>query len=145
MPKYMEKISKGMKDRGYNRDPQQCRVKIKELRQAYQKSKEANSRSGSDPQRSHFYDELHAILGAPHHYPTPVRDSCKGGVSCKRGEDLGDEEDGDAEEDETVLPNSQELFITLETVPTLKTDLEGGEGSSAANVSALPHHLHHRG
>ncbi|EMP27488.1 Coiled-coil domain-containing protein 43 [Chelonia mydas] len=42
-----EKISKDMKDRGCNRDPQQCRVKIKELRQAYQKTKEANGCSGS--------------------------------------------------------------------------------------------------
>ncbi|EMP27181.1 hypothetical protein UY3_15780 [Chelonia mydas] len=29
------KISKGMKDRGHNRDPKQCHVKLKELRQAY--------------------------------------------------------------------------------------------------------------
>ncbi|EMP41559.1 3-hydroxyisobutyrate dehydrogenase [Chelonia mydas] len=39
------KISKGMKDRGHNRDPKQCRVKLKELRQAYQKTREANGRS----------------------------------------------------------------------------------------------------
>ncbi|KAG6937989.1 zinc finger and SCAN domain containing 29, partial [Chelydra serpentina] len=57
------KISKGMMDRGDNRDAQQCRVKIKELRQAYQKTKEANSRSGSEPHTCPFYDELHAILG----------------------------------------------------------------------------------
>ncbi|EMP32953.1 hypothetical protein UY3_09907 [Chelonia mydas] len=29
------KISQGMKDRGHNRDLKQCRVKLKELRQAY--------------------------------------------------------------------------------------------------------------
>ncbi|EMP32104.1 hypothetical protein UY3_10779 [Chelonia mydas] len=40
------KISQGMKDRGHNRDPKQCRVKLKELRQAYQKTREANGRSG---------------------------------------------------------------------------------------------------
>ncbi|EMP37490.1 hypothetical protein UY3_05303 [Chelonia mydas] len=54
---------KGMKDRGHNRDPKQCRVKLKELRQAYQKTREANGRSGSEPQTCRFYDELHAILG----------------------------------------------------------------------------------
>ncbi|EMP39593.1 Cytosolic phospholipase A2 beta [Chelonia mydas] len=37
--KIFEKISEGMKDRGYNRDPQQCHVKLKELRQAYQRGK----------------------------------------------------------------------------------------------------------
>ncbi|EMP40819.1 Bifunctional heparan sulfate N-deacetylase/N-sulfotransferase 4 [Chelonia mydas] len=57
------KISQGMKDRGHNRDPKQCRMKLKELRQASQKTREANGRSGSEPQTCRFYDELHAILG----------------------------------------------------------------------------------
>ncbi|EMP26082.1 Putative protein C11orf61 like protein [Chelonia mydas] len=47
--KIFEKISKGMKDRGYHKDPQQCRMKLKELRQAYQKTQEASTRSGSEP------------------------------------------------------------------------------------------------
>ncbi|EMP24330.1 Islet cell autoantigen 1-like protein [Chelonia mydas] len=59
------KISQGMKDRGHNKDPKQCRVKLKELRQAYQKTREANGRSGSEPQTCRFYDELHAILRGP--------------------------------------------------------------------------------
>ncbi|EMP33985.1 hypothetical protein UY3_08851 [Chelonia mydas] len=41
------KISQGMKDRGHNRDLKQYHVKLKELRQAYQKTREANGRSGS--------------------------------------------------------------------------------------------------
>ncbi|EMP36730.1 hypothetical protein UY3_06126 [Chelonia mydas] len=57
------KISEGMKDRGQNRDLKQCCMKLKELRQAYQKTREANGRSGSEPQTCHFYDDLHAILG----------------------------------------------------------------------------------
>ncbi|EMP24950.1 hypothetical protein UY3_18021 [Chelonia mydas] len=53
--KIFEKISKGMKDRGKNRDPQLCFMKIKELRQAYQKTKEANgcSRAGIQGQNHH--------------------------------------------------------------------------------------------
>ncbi|XP_074827240.1 uncharacterized protein LOC141998375 [Natator depressus] len=140
MPKYLKKISKGMMDRGYNRDPQQYRMKIKELRQAYQKTKEANGRSGSEPQTCRFYDELHAILGcAPTTTPLLSVDTCKGGVSCNRDKDLGDEEE---EEDsaqqasgETVLPDSQELFITLEPIPSQASqgrlpDHEAGEGTS---------------
>ncbi|EMP27139.1 hypothetical protein UY3_15738 [Chelonia mydas] len=46
------KISQGMKDRGHNRDPKKCRVKLKELRQAYQKTREANGRSGSEPKHA---------------------------------------------------------------------------------------------
>ncbi|EMP36436.1 Zinc finger and SCAN domain-containing protein 29 [Chelonia mydas] len=57
------KISQGIKDRGHNRGPKQCCVKLKELRQAYQKTREANSHSGSEPKTCRFYDELHAILG----------------------------------------------------------------------------------
>ncbi|XP_048726071.2 uncharacterized protein LOC125645094 [Caretta caretta] len=146
--KIFEKISKGMKDRGYHRDPQQCHMKLKELRQAYQKTQEANSRSGSEPQTCRFYDELHAILGgAPTTTPQLYVDSCKG-VSRNRDEDLGDEEndeEGEVEESahqasgETILPNSQELFITLDPIPSQPglPDLEGREGTSAANVSTL--------
>ncbi|XP_077691254.1 uncharacterized protein LOC144275668 [Eretmochelys imbricata] len=138
-----------MKDRGYHRDPQQCRMKLKELRQAYQKTQEANACSGSEPQTCCFYDELHAILGSA---PTTTShlyvDSCKG-VSHNRDEDLGDEEDdeeGEVEDNahqasgETILPDSQELLITLEPIPSQPglPGLEGGEGNSAANVSTLP-------
>ncbi|XP_048673435.1 syntaxin-8 isoform X1 [Caretta caretta] len=68
-------------------------------------------------------------------------DTCKGGVSCNRDEDFGDEEDSAHQTSgETVLPNSQELFITLDPIPSQPglPDLEGREGSSAANVSTLP-------
>ncbi|EMP41935.1 hypothetical protein UY3_00779 [Chelonia mydas] len=86
-------------------------MKFKELRQAYQKSKEANGRSRSDPQTCRFYDELHAILGgAPTTTPPLYMDS------CNRDEDFGDKED-EEEEDETILPDSQELFITLDQYP----------------------------
>ncbi|EMP30159.1 hypothetical protein UY3_12713 [Chelonia mydas] len=141
--KIFEKISKGMKDRGYHRDPQQCRVKLKELRQTYQKTQEANAHAGSEPQTCRFYDELHAILGvAPTTSPPLYVDSCKGGIAHNRDEDFGEEEDdeeGEVEDSahqasgETILPDSQELFITLETVPSQPDlpDLEGGEGTSA--------------
>ncbi|EMP32838.1 Zinc finger and SCAN domain-containing protein 29 [Chelonia mydas] len=72
--KTFKKISEAMRDRGYSRDTTQCRVKFKELRQAYQKTKESNGCSGTEPQTYCFYAELHAILGGGcHHYPTPVR------------------------------------------------------------------------
>ncbi|EMP30976.1 Zinc finger and SCAN domain-containing protein 29, partial [Chelonia mydas] len=57
------KISPGMGEKGYTRDTQQCRVKIKELRQAYQKARAANSHSGAKPHTCWFYNELHAMLG----------------------------------------------------------------------------------
>ncbi|EMP31622.1 hypothetical protein UY3_11262 [Chelonia mydas] len=143
--KIFEKISKGMKDRGYNRNLQQCRVKLKELRQAYQRTREANGRSGSEPQTCHFYDELHLILGgAPTTTPALCVDSING-LSCNRDADFADEEDEEEVEaqqasGETIFPDSQELFFTLDLVPSQPTegglpDLEGGEGTSGIGIS----------
>ncbi|CAM4655423.1 unnamed protein product, partial [Caretta caretta] len=147
------KISQGMKDRGHNRDPKQCHVKLKELRQAYQKTREANSRSGSEPQTCHFCDELQAILGgSATTTPAVLFDSFNGdGGNTEAG--FGDEEDDEEEEvvdssqqasGETGFPDSQELFLTLdlEPVPPEPTqgcllDPAGGEGTSAACVSMI--------
>ncbi|XP_074818468.1 uncharacterized protein LOC141993028 [Natator depressus] len=145
------KISQGMKDRGHNRDPKQCCVKLKELRQAYQKTREANACSGSEPQTCRFYDELHAILGgSATTTPAVLFDSFNGdGGNTEAG--FGDEEDDDDVVDssqqasrETGFPDSQELFLTvdLEAVPPGPTqgcllDPPGGEGTSAACVSMI--------
>ncbi|XP_074989182.1 uncharacterized protein LOC142073390 [Caretta caretta] len=150
------KISQGMKDRGHNRDPKQCRVKLKELRQAYQKTREANGRSGSESQTCRFYDELHAILGgSATTTPAVLFDSFNGdGGNMEAG--FGDEEEEDDDDDdevvdssqqasgETGFPDSQELFLTLdlEPVPPEPTqgcllDPAGGEGTSAACVSMI--------
>uniref|UniRef100_A0A8C0IUY4 Myb/SANT-like DNA-binding domain-containing protein n=1 Tax=Chelonoidis abingdonii TaxID=106734 RepID=A0A8C0IUY4_CHEAB len=113
--KTFENVSKGMKDKGYNRDSWQCHMKIKELRQAYQKTGEANGRSGSQPQTCHFYDELHAILGGTAtSTPTPCFDSISGvGRNTEAG--FGDEEDSSQQGSrETGFPNSQDVFFTLD-------------------------------
>ncbi|EMP31429.1 hypothetical protein UY3_11455 [Chelonia mydas] len=115
-----------MKDRGYNRNLQQCHVKIKELRQAYQKTREANGRSGSEPQTCRLYDELHAILGgAATTTPTMCFDPVQGvGGNTEVG--FGGEEVDEEEEvvnssqqasGETSFPNSQDLFIILDLEP----------------------------
>ncbi|XP_074799653.1 myb/SANT-like DNA-binding domain-containing protein 7 [Natator depressus] len=123
-----EKISKGMKDRGYNRDPQQCRMKLKELRQAYQKTREANGRSGSESQTCHFYDELHAILGGEATTTLPPCFDSVNGLSCNRDVHFGDEEDDSAQQAsrETVFPKSQELFLTLDLEPIPPELTQGG-------------------
>ncbi|XP_065454500.1 myb/SANT-like DNA-binding domain-containing protein 2 [Chrysemys picta bellii] len=148
--KNFEKISKGMMERGHNRDSDQCRVKVKELRQAYQKTKEANGRSGSEPRTCRFYAELHAILGGAATTNPPVFvDSGSGIVSTP--EDSADGVEEEEEEDElaestqhSILPNSQDLFITPTEVPSQASqastqDSDPMEGTSAAaNSSSLP-------
>ncbi|XP_053896992.1 SRRM2 protein homolog rsr-2-like [Malaclemys terrapin pileata] len=139
-----------MMERGHNRDSDQCRVKVKELRQAYQKTKEANGRSGSEPRTCRFYAELHAILGGAATTTPPVFvDSGSGIVSSATPEDSADGvEEEEEEEDElaestqhSILPNSQDLFITLTEVPSQAStqDSDPMEGTSAAaNSSSLP-------
>ncbi|XP_048682312.2 uncharacterized protein LOC142068319 [Caretta caretta] len=145
------KISQGMKDRGHNRDPKQCRVKFKELRQAYQKTREVNGRSGSEPQTCRFYDELLAILGGSATTTPAVLFDSFNGDGGNTEASFGDEEDDDEVVDssqqasgETGFPDSQELFLTLdlEPVPPEPTqgcflDPAGGERTSAACVSMI--------
>ncbi|XP_043376149.1 uncharacterized protein LOC122461257 [Dermochelys coriacea] len=142
-----------MKDRGHNRDPKQCRVKLKELRQVYQKTREANGRSGSEPKTCRFYDELHAILGgSATTTPAMLFDSFNGDGGNTEAS-FGDKEEDDNDEvvdssqqasGETGFPESQELFLTLdlEPVPPKPTqgclpDPPGGEGTSAACDSRI--------
>ncbi|KAM7162912.1 uncharacterized protein RBU57_009868 [Macrochelys suwanniensis] len=142
-----------MTDRGYSRDATQCRVKIKELRQVYQKTKESNGRSGSQPQTCRFYAALHTISGGTATTTPPLSvDSDDGAFSSIASSEVfadGEDDEGD-EEDEAVdsalnadFPNSQDLFITLTEIPYQPSqggipDRESGEGSVAATVSRVP-------
>ncbi|XP_053872441.1 uncharacterized protein LOC128830600 isoform X2 [Malaclemys terrapin pileata] len=146
--KTFEKISKGMMERGHNRDSDQCHMKVKKLRQAYQKTKEANGHSRSEPRTCRFYAELHAVLGGAATTTPPLTvDSEAGVISSATPEDSAD---GEEEEDElaestqhSVLPNSQDLFLSLTEVPSQSSqasiqDHDPMEGTSAAIFSSLP-------
>ncbi|KAM7168593.1 uncharacterized protein RBU57_006531 isoform 2-T2 [Macrochelys suwanniensis] len=125
--KIYKKISKAMTDRGYSRDATQCRVKIKELRQAYQKTKESNGRSGSQPQTCCFYAVLHAILGGAATTTPPLSVDSDNGVfsSVASSEVFADGEDDEGDDEDEVVnsalhadfPESQDLFITLTEIP----------------------------
>ncbi|EMP39337.1 Zinc finger and SCAN domain-containing protein 29 [Chelonia mydas] len=56
-------ISRAMMERGHDQDTVQCRVKVKELQNAYHKAREANRCSSAAPVTCRFYKELDAILG----------------------------------------------------------------------------------
>ncbi|EMP35905.1 Serine-protein kinase ATM [Chelonia mydas] len=137
--KTFQKISEAMRDRGYIRDTTQCRVKLKELRQAYQKTKESNRRSGTEPQTCRFYAELHAILGGAATTTPLLSVDSDDGIFPAMAEDFADgedEEEGDKlgeSTEHTVLPDSQDLFITLTEIPSQPN--EAGEGTSGECTS----------
>ncbi|XP_065410508.1 uncharacterized protein LOC135973053 [Chrysemys picta bellii] len=147
MQRSTRRSQKTMTKRGYSRDATQCRVKIKELRQAYQKTKESNGRSGSQPHTCRFYEALHSILDAAATTTPPLTVDSEDGIlsTAASSEMLADGED--EEEDEAVdsaynadFPDSQDLFITLTEIPYqpspgVNPDPESGEGSVAATVS----------
>ncbi|XP_043360580.1 zinc finger and SCAN domain-containing protein 29-like [Dermochelys coriacea] len=108
-------ISRDRLERGHDRDALQCRVKVKELWNAYHKAHEANSRSGAAPATCSFYKELVAILGSePTSTPSTTMDTSEPSPTRREeGEEEQSESKGaKAEEDtlETLDACSQELF-----------------------------------
>ncbi|XP_042715063.2 zinc finger and SCAN domain-containing protein 29-like [Chrysemys picta bellii] len=109
-------ISRAMMERGQDRDAQQCRAKVKELRNAYRKALEANRRSG-------FYKELDTILGGdPTSTPKSTMDTSEAvaAQSARQKEESGsegaEEEGGPEPEDSSASLDacSQELFSSQE-------------------------------
>ena len=62
-------ISKKMSELGHERDWQQCRVKIKNLKKSYRDVKDHNGETGRGRKTCKFFKELDAILG---HRPASV-------------------------------------------------------------------------
>ncbi|EMP34511.1 hypothetical protein UY3_08340 [Chelonia mydas] len=57
-------VSQGMIARGHDQDTLQCRVKVKELWNAYHKVREANHHSSAAPTSCRFYKDLDVILSS---------------------------------------------------------------------------------
>ncbi|XP_065434596.1 zinc finger and SCAN domain-containing protein 20-like [Chrysemys picta bellii] len=111
------KVSKVMMERGHDQDTLQCRIKVKELRSAYRKARDANGRSGAPPATCQFYKELDAILGVN---PTSTLSTTMDTSEPRwRGEEEEEENgsDGggpDGDTPESLEPCSQELFSSQE-------------------------------
>ncbi|KAG6933463.1 zinc finger and SCAN domain containing 29 [Chelydra serpentina] len=105
-------ISRGMMERDHDRDALQCRIKVKELWNAYRKAREANGRSGAAPATCRLYKELDAILGGdPTSTPRTTMDTSEPSPTRQEEEQSGSE-GAEAEEDtpESLDACSQELF-----------------------------------
>ncbi|XP_074802948.1 uncharacterized protein LOC141983858 [Natator depressus] len=129
-------ISRAMLERGHDRDALQCRVKVKELRNAYRKAREANSCFGAAPATCRFYKELDAILrGDPTYMPSTTMDTSE--ASATRQEVVEEEEQQSrskgAPVEEDTLECSQELFSSQEEGSQLQR-LVLGEGQTPEEV-----------
>ena len=79
-----EKIAQRMVEGGYNRDREQCKTKIKNLKKAYMNVKDHNKRSGNNKVTCPYYDEIDAVLGhRPASAPSRVLDASAGGTSAE--------------------------------------------------------------
>lgn len=102
-----ETIASKMKERGYHRTGEQCKLKWKNL---YNRYKAAAISQGLET--CPFYEELHAIFSGPHRAldglnvePSGTIKSRKAGLGERSSEDLSyedDDEDDDSEEDSKV-------------------------------------------
>ncbi|EMP28107.1 Putative methyltransferase-like protein 15 [Chelonia mydas] len=90
-----------MTERGHDRDTLQCRVKVKELWNAYHKAREANCCSGAVPKSCQFYKKLDATSAAKATVDTSeARLAVKSGLSQEEeilDEDVDVEGEGDPE------------------------------------------------
>ncbi|XP_067402804.1 myb/SANT-like DNA-binding domain-containing protein 2 [Emydura macquarii macquarii] len=132
-----------MLEKGHKRDAQQCHVKIKELRQSYQKAREANSHSGSSPKTCRVYDEVHAILsGDPTTVPPRSINTSARSQSMDNDEDSMDEEAEESrvqESEVSILPESQDIFLIREqSSSTQDSTNDPVEGTSDTSALAPP-------
>jgi len=87
-----EKIGQRMKSKGYSRDIEQCKMKIKNLKKAYMNVKDYNSKSGNNKVTCPFFEELDAALGhRPASAPPLVLDASAGGISVEPSEERNDD------------------------------------------------------
>ncbi|XP_074974330.1 uncharacterized protein LOC142068615 [Caretta caretta] len=146
-------ISRCMIERGHHQDTLQRRVKVKELRSACHKAREANRLSGAAPTSCRFYKELDAILGSdPTSTAKATVDTSLAPVPVESGpsqeEEILDEavegkRDSEAEDNSEVRDAcSQELFSTPEEASQSQLlelgDVQTGEEAPDVTLGAQP-------
>nr|XP_048706634.1 uncharacterized protein LOC125636886 isoform X2 [Caretta caretta] len=108
-------ISRDMMEKGHDQDTLQCRIKVKELWNAYCKACKANSCSSAAPLTCCFYKELDAILeGDPTSPPSTTMDASEPRSTRQ-------EEEGDTLT--SLAACSQELLSSQEEDATLRSQL----------------------
>ncbi|EMP24757.1 hypothetical protein UY3_18211 [Chelonia mydas] len=116
-----------MGEKGYTRGTQQCYVKIKEFRQAYQKAREMNNLSGAEPHTCWFYNKLHMILGGD---PTSTPTSNMDTLQVCESRDNKEDDMVDEEEEENGRQLSDDFLEVLEALDSVASDNKDKPGPS---------------
>lgn len=83
-------ISRKMMKLGYERDWQQCKTKVKNLKGEYRKIKDHNGQTGKGRKTCRFYTELDRILGArPASVPCHTIDTSASGSNPPEEKTIG--------------------------------------------------------
>ncbi|EMP41635.1 Zinc finger and SCAN domain-containing protein 29 [Chelonia mydas] len=118
-------ISRCMTERGYDQDTLKCRVKVKQLRNAYHKAREANQHSSAAPTSCQFYKELDVILdGDPTSTVKATVDTWVAHMPLESGpsqeEEILDEDvEGDPEAEDDLESSTVDSQYPLHSKPVL--------------------------
>ena len=90
-------VAREMREAGYDQTHQQCRDKIKKLKEEYRKEKDKQGKTGKQPSIWEFFDVIDAILGTkPSTRPPVVIDTSE--TTENTEETQIEEEEGETEE-----------------------------------------------
>ncbi|XP_074805493.1 uncharacterized protein LOC141985363 [Natator depressus] len=130
-------ISRDMMERGHDWDALQCRIKVKELQNAYHKVREADRHSGATPITCRFYKGLDAILGGdPTSTLKTIMDTSESSSTRQQQQEEESRSEGAEEEEDTPASLdacSQELFSSQEEVSQSQWPVLG-EGQTPEDV-----------
>ncbi|XP_050822878.1 zinc finger and SCAN domain-containing protein 29-like [Gopherus flavomarginatus] len=107
-------ISRAIIEKGYDQDAVQCRVKVRELRTAYHKVREANHHAGAAPTTCRFYKELDKILGG-NSASTPKSTMDTSEAIAAHSSTRQEEESGSESAEEEGSPEPEDSPASLDT------------------------------
>ena len=118
-------ISRKLKDNGYERDWQQCRAKIKNLKGDYKKVKDHNGVTGNGRKTFKFYDKLDEILGhRSSSVPSVLLDAGSSSATTVESQASTTEEGETGNRDGNFKTNITVLVVTLISIHTDTNDVQ---------------------
>ena len=130
------KLASQLAKEGVEKTGEQCRCKVKKLRQEYKKIKDNHKLTGRGRRKWKFYDVLNEILGnRPATHPPVVVDTSEDPTAAEEIDGMSDEEE--VAESEKSLGSVGESSVTNSSANVDDTDIEPSNSTSSSR-SATP-------